>query len=87
MEPAAVRRRIEALVSRLYDGACGESAGATLPFCAGQELFDSVAALQLILELEKEFKILVEDGDIVPENLESLESLADFVCRKIAAGD
>jgi acyl carrier protein len=47
-------------------------------------LFDSVTALELVLAIEREFQIVVTDGDVTPENLGSIESMVRFIQKKLA---
>lgn len=46
-------------------------------------IFDSTSILEIILFLEENFAIQVADSDVVPENLDSLQNITDFVKRKI----
>lgn len=45
-------------------------------------LMDSTSILDLVSFLEAEFHIDIDDQDIVPENLESIAAIADYVDRK-----
>ena len=45
-------------------------------------IIDSLSLLELIARLEKEFKISIEDTEVVPEDFSSLSSIALFVRRK-----
>ena len=47
-------------------------------------LVDSTGMLEVIGFLESEFAIRVLDEEMVPENLESIGEIADFVARKQA---
>jgi acyl carrier protein len=79
-----IREKIEGMVKTLYEGADENCLDGDLPFLGQNGMFDSVAALQLILALEREFKLIIEDGGIAPENLSSLDSLIRFVERKLS---
>lgn len=46
---------------------------------------DSTGILELVLFLEENFSISVEDDELVPDNLDSINRIADFVTRKQAA--
>jgi acyl carrier protein len=48
----------------------------------GSGVMDSTGVLELVLFLEKTFHIEVADQDLVPENLDSLHNIAQFVARK-----
>ena len=45
-------------------------------------IFDSMGFALLLDYLETTFKIAAEDSDLVEENFESIDSIADFVVRK-----
>lgn len=44
---------------------------------------DSMAVAELIVELERQFDIIVDDGDITAETFETLGSLTAFVDGKV----
>jgi acyl carrier protein len=46
---------------------------------------DSTGVMDLVMFLETSFGIKVEDEDLVPDNLDSIDRLARFVERKRAA--
>jgi acyl carrier protein len=48
-------------------------------------VIDSTGVLELVAFLEERFQITVEDDDLVPENLDSIDSVVRFVNRKTAA--
>jgi acyl carrier protein len=48
-------------------------------------LIDSTGVLELITFLEDEFRVKVADEEMVPENLDSVSRIVDFVNRKLAA--
>lgn len=45
-------------------------------------IIDSTGVLELVLFLEETYKIKVEDDEIIPENLDSLENIATYVTTK-----
>jgi acyl carrier protein len=45
-------------------------------------VIDSTGVLELVLFLEETFELTVLDDELVPENLDSVERIADFVVRK-----
>lgn len=49
-------------------------------------ILDSIAVLSLITFLEGDLGVVVGDDEVVPENLDSIESLAAFVHRKLTEG-
>ena len=48
-------------------------------------IIDSTGILELVTFLEEEFSIEVEDEELVPENLDSINNVTAFLERKIIA--
>jgi acyl carrier protein len=48
-------------------------------------MIDSIGALELVAFLEETFKFSVEDEEIIPDNLDSVNKLVDYVNFKIGA--
>lgn len=48
-----------------------------------QRIIDSMAILKLVLFVERTFGIEVKDEDLIPENFQSLNSMVEFVERKV----
>ena len=48
-------------------------------------IIDSTGFLELVSYLEETFGIRVEDEEMIPENLDSLDALARYVGQKCAA--
>ena len=46
------------------------------------EIIDSTAVLELVSFIEESFSISVADQDIVPANLDSVDSIARFIAEK-----
>ncbi len=46
-------------------------------------LMDSTGVLELISYLEDRYSISLESGEIIPENLDSIDKLISFVTKKI----
>jgi acyl carrier protein len=47
-------------------------------------IVDSTGILELINFISEEFRIFVEDEELVPENLDSINNVTAFIGRKIA---
>jgi len=45
-------------------------------------IIDSTGVLEVITFIEDTFGITVEDSEMLPENLDSIERIANFVARK-----
>jgi acyl carrier protein len=48
-------------------------------------ILDSIGVLDLLGYLENEFGIVVQDDDLVPENLQSVNRIAEFVQAKLSS--
>ena len=48
-------------------------------------ILDSTGVLELVGHIEKEYRIRVEADEIIPDNLDSINKIADFIARKTAA--
>lgn len=48
-------------------------------------LIDSTGVLELVAYIETEFSIQMADSDIVPENLDSVETIVRYVDGKLGA--
>ncbi len=48
-------------------------------------IIDSTGVLELIMWLETHFDITVEDNEVLPENLDAVDSLTNYVHRKLKA--
>ena len=46
-------------------------------------IMDSTGALELIAFLEEEFSITVEDEEMIPENLDSINNIVNYLKRKM----
>jgi len=47
-----------------------------------QGIIDSTGVLEVILFIETTFGVTVEDSEMLPENLDSIERIASYVGRK-----
>ncbi len=45
-------------------------------------IIDSTGVLELVLFLEENFEIKVEDDELIPENLDSLNNIENFIKTK-----
>jgi acyl carrier protein len=50
----------------------------------GAGIIDSTGVMELVSFLENEFGVEVDDRDLVPENLDSVNALTAFVARNLA---
>jgi acyl carrier protein len=48
-------------------------------------IIDSTGVMELLAFIEEKFAIRVEDEEIIPDNLDSLNNLTSFIERKIAS--
>lgn len=45
-------------------------------------IIDSTGVLELVSFIQEQYKIRVSDDELVPENLDSLDNISQFVSRK-----
>lgn len=45
-------------------------------------IIDSTGMLELVAFIEEKFGVRVEDDELIPENLDSVNNLVDFVSKK-----
>lgn len=46
-------------------------------------IIDSTGTLVLVTYLQDHFEMVVDDEDVVPDNLDSIENMAAYVARKL----
>lgn len=46
-------------------------------------IIDSTGVLELVAHIEENYHITVEDEELIPENLDSIRNIAEFLHRKI----
>ena len=47
-------------------------------------IIDSTGVLEVIMFIETTYSVTVDDSEMVPENLDSIERIAAFLARKLA---
>ena len=47
-------------------------------------IIDSTGILELVMFLEETYGIKIEDDELVPENMDSLQNIAQYLERKLA---
>ena len=50
-------------------------------------IIDSTGILELVSFIEEHYNITVEDEDLIPDNLDSLNNVVNFVNKKLKAVD
>lgn len=48
-----------------------------------QGLIDSTGVLELVFFLENNFGIRVDENEVIPENLDSVQQIASYIRRKV----
>ena len=46
-------------------------------------IIDSIGILQLVTFLQEAYGVKVEDEELVPENLDSINAISAYLCRKL----
>ena len=47
-------------------------------------IIDSTGILELVEFLDEEFSITIEDDELIPENLDSIDNVSVYIARKIS---
>jgi acyl carrier protein len=79
-----IRGTAERIIRQIYRVDAAESLPEEFPLLGHSGVFDSVAALKLVLALEKEFGIVVDDEEIRAENFGNLNALTEYLQRKLS---
>lgn len=83
MESAAIRGKIKGYILEnfLYGGSSDQIADDDSFLEKG--IIDSTGILELVAFVEKTFIVKVADEDLVPENMDSINKLGEFILSKI----
>jgi acyl carrier protein len=81
----AVEKKIRNYILNNYLFTDDEAALANEDSFLERGIIDSTGIMEMIFFLEQEFGIRVDDEDMVPENLDSVNRIVAFVGRKRAA--
>jgi len=52
----------------------------------GEGIIDSTGVLELVFYLEETFGIKVMDDELIPENMDSIRNIAEYLDRKLKSG-
>lgn len=85
MTPEQIRNRADSLVKRIYEASQKTSIPEQFVIMGDEGGLDSIAILELVVALEREFGIEVSGADVRPENFQDLSSLTAFLAQKISA--
>lgn len=80
-----IREQVRDFITRnfLYDGTSAhiDNSASLL----GQGIIDSTGVLELVLFVEETYNFTVDQNDLLPENFDSIDNLASYVVRHLAA--
>jgi acyl carrier protein len=79
MDVEDIQRRVLQLIRGRTSGTEDVDALGQFVLLGEDGVFDSVTALELVLAIEKEFGIVMNDDEVCPENLKTVERLVNFV--------
>ena len=84
LTPDLIRQQIHEYieVNFLYDGGA-QALDDTTPLLE-QDVVDATGVLEIVLFLEETYGIHVDEEDLTPENLDSVENIALFVWQRLA---
>ncbi|HEY8551566.1 MAG TPA: acyl carrier protein [Vicinamibacterales bacterium] len=84
MDTAEIKRQVRSFITTNFYVA-DASALSDEASLLDQGIIDSTGVLEVIGFIESTFGITVEDAEMLPDNLDSIQRIADFVGRKRAA--
>ncbi len=82
-----IKRRVRKYIGESMLMAAGAEEIADDASFLEHNLLDSTGVLEIVAFVEETFGIKIEDREIVPQNLDSLDGIAAFVERKRGAHD
>ena len=80
-----MRDMIRGFISENFLFNAGDRAFGDADSFIGEGIIDSMGIMELVDFIEKSFGIKVEDAELVPENLDSVEKIIGFVGKKTGA--
>ena len=82
MQLSDIERDVRSFVTNdfLFGQSCDLKPGDSL---LDKGVIDSTGVLELVAFLESQYAITVEDDDVIPDNLDSIESIVQFVSKKL----
>lgn len=86
VDTALIRDQIRDFITQnfLYDGTASQlDNSASL---LGQGIVDSTGVLELVLFVEETYAFNINQNDLLPENFDSVDNLANYVARHLIAG-
>ncbi len=81
-DTAEIKNQIKEFIAETAMVDKEEVKGDTLIFDEG--IFDSMGFLSLINFIEKDFKIKAEDSELLEENFESVNAMANYITKKMS---
>lgn len=83
-EPKSIEKKLRSFVLENFLFTDDEEALKNGDSFLAMGIVDSTGIMEVILFIEEEFEITVANDEMVPENLDSIESLVAYVSRKTA---
>jgi acyl carrier protein len=83
MNAEEIKNRTGTLIKRLYRSSEREPLPETFVLLGEGGILDSVAMLELIVGIEREFGVTVQSEDICPENFRDVECISRFILRSL----
>jgi len=81
--PVHDRSAVQAVVTRFLSRYVDDAALLEEDHLITGGLLDSLAAVELIALLERQFAVVVQDDDLEIANFDSVPAIVAFVCRKV----
>ena len=84
VEQSSVKQKIRDFITETFLIGEDKSKLADSDSFMQKEIIDSTGVLELATFVEEEFGITIEDNEMVPDNLDSINNLVRFISHKIS---
>jgi len=87
MAPKNITTRLKAILRDVVGFSEASLRHDNLTLFGSRGRIDSVGVLMLVMALEKQFGVIIDDGEILPKNFQTVKKLAAFIERKLSSPD
>ncbi len=84
--PAEIKQKIKSFIDERFMQGAGMANVDDGDSFLENGIIDSTGILELVTFSEETFAIEVDDEEMIPDNLDSLDNLTQFIQRKLQAG-
>ena len=85
MAPKDIASRLKAVLRDVVGFSDASLRRDNLTLFGSRGRIDSVGVLMLVMALEKQFGVIIDDGEILPKNFQTVKKLTAFIERKLSS--